>query len=147
MFDDIKFLEVQVNRAPRWHLPGLLLIGDAAHAMSPMGGVGVNYAIQDAVAAANILYSVLLQNQRCGTPVPERLLRSIQRRRELPTALIQMLQRVAQNRLVEPALHGRVSQVPTFARIMQRIGPLRRLFLRLLTVGIRQEHIQTPERR
>jgi 2-polyprenyl-6-methoxyphenol hydroxylase-like FAD-dependent oxidoreductase len=144
-FDDIKFLEVQVNRAPRWHLPGLLLIGDAAHAMSPMGGVGVNYAIQDAVASANILYTALLQSQQRGTQLPERLLREVQSRRELPTALIQLLQRIAQNRLVEPALHGRVSQVPTFARFMQRIGPLRRLFLRLLTIGIRQEHIHVPQ--
>jgi 2-polyprenyl-6-methoxyphenol hydroxylase-like FAD-dependent oxidoreductase len=144
-FDDVKFLEVQVNRAPSWHLPGLLLIGDAAHAMSPMGGVGVNYAIQDAVATANILYASLKQCQRQESALPERLLKAVQKRREFPTAVIQMLQRVAQNRLVEPALHGHVSQVPAFARFMQRFGPLRRLFLRLLTVGIRQEHIHTPE--
>jgi 2-polyprenyl-6-methoxyphenol hydroxylase-like FAD-dependent oxidoreductase len=145
-FEDIKFLEVQVNRAPRWHLPGLLLIGDAAHAMSPMGGVGVNYAIQDAVAAANLLYSTLIRCQQQGVHLPESKLKAVQSRREFPTALIQLLQRVAQNRLVEPALHGRVSQVPAFARFMQRFGPLRRLFLRILTVGIRQEHIHVPEK-
>lgn len=142
-FDDIKFLEVQVNRAPRWHLPGLLLIGDSAHAMSPMGGVGVNYAIQDAVAASNILSGPLKEAQNLGGEIPERLLRSVQRRRLLPTAVIQLLQRIAQERLVEPALHGKVSAVPKFARIMQRIGPLRRLFLRVLVVGIRQERIET----
>jgi 2-polyprenyl-6-methoxyphenol hydroxylase-like FAD-dependent oxidoreductase len=140
-FDDVKFLEVQVNRARRWHLPGLLLIGDAAHAMSPMGGVGVNYAIQDAVAAANILSPALVRSQQDGTRIPESLLHAVQRRRALPTAVIQGLQRVAQSRLVEPALHGRASAVPKFAKMMQRFGPLRRLFLRLLSVGIRQEHI------
>jgi 2-polyprenyl-6-methoxyphenol hydroxylase-like FAD-dependent oxidoreductase len=145
-FDDVKFLEVQVNRAPRWYVPGLLLIGDAAHAMSPMGGVGVNYAIQDAVAAANILYPALLRAQQNGTAVPQRALHAVQRRRELPTAFIQALQRIAQARLVEPALRGKVSAVPKFARLLQRFGPLRRLFLRVLTVGIRQEHIAVPER-
>ncbi len=146
-FDDIKFLEVQVNRAPRWHLPGLLLIGDSAHAMSPMGGVGVNYAIQDAVAAANILSGPLKEAQHTGGEVPERFLGAVQRRRWLPTAVIQLLQRVAQARLVEPALHGKVSAVPAFAKIMQRIGPLRRLFLRILAVGIRHERIEAPPTR
>jgi len=141
-FEDIKFLEVQVNRARRWHLPGLLLIGDAAHAMSPMGGVGVNYAIQDAVAAANILTPALLRVQRDGGHIPERLLSAVQKRRELPTRFIQAVQRVAQNRLIEPALRGDVSGVPKVARFMQRFGPLRRLFLRILSVGIRQEHIE-----
>jgi 2-polyprenyl-6-methoxyphenol hydroxylase-like FAD-dependent oxidoreductase len=145
-FEDIKFLEVQVNRAPRWHLSGLLLIGDAAHAMSPMGGVGVNYAIQDVVAAANLLYSTLIRCQQQGVHLPESKLKAVQNRREFPTAVIQLLQRAAQNRLVEPALHGRVSQVPAFARFMQRFGPFRWLFLRILTVGIRQEHIHVPEK-
>jgi len=141
-FDDIKFLEVQVNRAKRWHLPGLLLIGDAAHAMSPMGGVGVNYAIQDAVAAANILTPALLRVQHDGGHVPEGLLAAVQRRRELPTKVIQTIQRVAQNRLIEPALRGDVSGVPRLARVLRRFGPLRRAFLRVMSVGIRQEHIQ-----
>lgn len=141
-FDDLKFLEVQVNRAPRWHLPGLLLIGDSAHAMSPMGGVGVNYAIQDAVAAANILSEQLKEAQASGAEIPERLLRAVQRRRLLPTAVIQKLQRVAQERLVDPALHGKVSGVPRFARTLQRFGPLRRLFLHVLVVGVRQERIK-----
>lgn len=145
-FDDVKFLEVQVNRAPRWYAPGLLLIGDAAHAMSPMGGVGVNYAIQDAVATANILYPALVRSQRDGSAVPLHDLRAVQRRREVPTAFIQALQRIAQARLIEPALRGNVSAVPNFARFLQRFGPLRRLFLRVLTIGIRQEHIAVPER-
>lgn len=140
-FDDIKFLEVQVNRAKRWYMPGLLLIGDAAHAMSPMGGVGVNYAIQDAVATANILAPALLDAQQHDTAIPVRLLRKVQRRRKLPTAVIQAVQRVAQNRLIEPALRGNPSAVPRFARFLQRVGPLRRLFLRVMSVGVRQEHI------
>jgi len=143
-FEDIKFLEVQVDRAKRWHLPGLLLIGDAAHAMSPLGGVGINYAIQDAVAAANLLSPALLRSQRDRSEIPERALRAVQRRREFPTAVIQGLQRLAQDRLIEPALHGRVSGIPKLAKIMQRVGPLRRLFLRVLAVGVRQEHIHIP---
>jgi 2-polyprenyl-6-methoxyphenol hydroxylase-like FAD-dependent oxidoreductase len=143
-FDDIKFLEVQVNRAPRWHQPGLLLIGDAAHAMSPIGGVGVNYAIQDAVAAANLLADHLLRAQRSGTPVPEEALHRVQRRRMLPTVVIQTLQRIMQARLIEPALRGHVSAVPRVARVLQRVGPLRRLFVRTLIVGVRPERIETP---
>lgn len=143
-FDDIKFLEVQVNRAPRWHLPGFLLIGDAAHAMSPMGGVGVNYAVQDAVATANILAAPLLRAQRDGQPLPERLLSKVQRRRQFPTVVIQNLQRIGQQRLIEPALLGRVTAVPKFARFMQHVGPVRRLLLRKMALGVRQEHIESP---
>ena len=143
-FDDIKFLEVRVNRAPRWHVPGLLLIGDAAHAMSPMGGVGINYAIQDAVAAANILCPGLLRAQRDGTPISDDVLHAVQRRRIFPTAFIQALQRIAQARFIDPALHGEVSAFPKFIKTLQRIGPLRRLFLRVLSVGVRPEHIHLP---
>lgn len=143
-FDDIKFLEVQVNRAERWHLPGLLLIGDAAHAMSPIGGVGINYAIQDAVATANILGGPLRRAQRDGQPLPESLLTAVQRRRQFPVAVIQKFQLIAQSRLIEPALRGRVTAVPKFAKVMQRFGPLRRFLLRKLAAGVRPEHVRLP---
>ncbi|TDC39693.1 FAD-dependent oxidoreductase [Micromonospora sp. KC213] len=143
-FDNVSVLDVRVNRAPRWHLPGLLLIGDAAHAMSPLGGVGINLAIQDAVATANILYPALLRAQRTGTPVPEKLLHDVQRRRELPTRVIQSLQRAAQQRLIDPVLRGAEFKVPPLVGVLRRIPQLRRRALRTFALGIRQEHVRTP---
>lgn len=93
--DALSFLDVRVDRLRRWHAPGLLIIGDAAHCMSPVGGVGVNLAVQDAVAAANTLVEPLLRCQRDGIPVPRPALAAVQRRRTLPTAATQLLQRVA----------------------------------------------------
>jgi 2-polyprenyl-6-methoxyphenol hydroxylase-like FAD-dependent oxidoreductase len=100
-WDDVKTLEVQVDRLRRWHRPGLLCIGDAAHAMSPIGGVGINLAIQDAVAAANIVAPRLLK----GT-LDERSLARVRWRRWLPTALTQALQRLIQGRVLAPVLRG-----------------------------------------
>ncbi len=99
-FDDVKLLDVRLERLRRWYLDGLLLIGDAAHAMSPVGGVGINLAVQDAVAAARILAPAL----RAGAPVPVAVLRRVQRRRWWPTALVQGAQRLAHRRILGPAL-------------------------------------------
>jgi len=101
-WDDIKLLSVSVDRLEQWWRPGLLCIGDAAHAMSPIGGVGINLAVQDAVAAARILAPAL----RAGGPVPVPVLRRVQLRRWWPTALIQAGQRVAHRRILGPVLQG-----------------------------------------
>jgi 2-polyprenyl-6-methoxyphenol hydroxylase-like FAD-dependent oxidoreductase len=102
-FDDVKLLDVRLERLRRWYADGLLLIGDAAHAMSPVGGVGINLAVQDAVAAARILAPAL----RAGGPVPVPVLRAVQRRRWWPTALVQAAQRLAHRRILGPALAAR----------------------------------------
>src|SRR5205085_11454964 len=99
--DDVKHLDVRVDRLRPWHADGLLCIGDAAHAMSPLGGVGINLAVQDAVAAANILAEPL----RRGA-VTEETLAAIQKRREFPTRMTQRVQLVLQNNLIGPALQG-----------------------------------------
>jgi len=139
-WDDVRSLEVQVNRLRRWHAPGLLLIGDAAHAMSPIGGVGINLAIQDAVAAANLLVEPL----RSGR-VTERALARVRRRRWLPTVVTQTVQRVVQRRLLGPVLQG---QGPGAAlgplRRVARLGFVRRLPARLVGVGVLPEHVRTP---
>lgn len=140
-FQDTRFLEVRVDRLRRWHAPGLLLIGDAAHAMSPIGGVGINLAVQDAVAAANALTGRLARAQRSGEPVPESALAAIQRRRWLPTVVTQAFQRLAQRRAIDRALGG--GKVPDYRRIA-RLGGMQRLMGRLVGVGIRPEHVRTP---
>ncbi len=104
-FDDVKLLDVRLERLRRWYLDGLLLIGDAAHAMSPVGGVGINLAVQDAVAAARILAPAL----QAGAPVPVAMLRRVQRRRWWPTALVQGAQRLAHRRILGPALAARAA--------------------------------------
>ena len=104
-WDHVKLLTVAVDRLPRWHKPGLICIGDAAHAMSPIGGVGINLAIQDAVAAANILATPL----RAGT-VTEATLAAIQKRRSLPIRVIQRLQVFMQNNLIDKVLRARAAQ-------------------------------------
>ncbi len=105
-FDDVKLLDVRLDRLRRWYADGLLLIGDAAHAMSPVGGVGINLAVQDAVAAARILAPAL----RAGGPVPVTVLRRVQLRRWWPTALIQAGQRLAHRRILRPVLAGGVGE-------------------------------------
>ena len=142
-WDDVQMLEVQVNRLRRWHLPGLLLIGDAAHAMSPVGGVGINLAIQDAVAAANLLAGPLLR----GTLTTDDLAR-VRRRRWLTTAVIQTLQRLIQGRVIRPALtSGRTFRPPRLVRYAARVSPLRRLPARLVGLGLRPEHARVGTRR
>jgi 2-polyprenyl-6-methoxyphenol hydroxylase-like FAD-dependent oxidoreductase len=138
-FDAVRFLDVHVNRLPRWHLPGLLVIGDAAHAMSPMGGVGINLAIQDAVATANLLAEPLVRAQRNGTAIPETMIAAVQRRRWLPTVATQAGQRFAQRLTVERALHGGVT--PDYSAVLKS-RRVRIMLSRLIGVGIRPEHVR-----
>jgi 2-polyprenyl-6-methoxyphenol hydroxylase-like FAD-dependent oxidoreductase len=140
-WNDIKLLTVQVDRLERWHRPGLLCIGDAAHAMSPVGGVGINLAIQDAVATANLLAKPLRNG--CVTSGD---LQMLQRRREWPTKVIQRLQVVIQKRVLSRALENKgTSRVPWIVRLLQRRPTLRGIPARLVGIGIRPEHIHSPE--
>jgi 2-polyprenyl-6-methoxyphenol hydroxylase-like FAD-dependent oxidoreductase len=137
-WDQVKLLTVAVNRLEQWELPGLLLIGDAAHAMSPIGGVGINLAIQDAVAAANILVPKL----RAGG-VTQADLHAVQRRRELPTKLTQAMQTAIQNRVISNVLRATATpRPPWFARMLDRIAILRRIPARVLGMGFRPEHVR-----
>jgi len=137
-WDDVKLLSVAVNRVREWWRPGLLLIGDAAHAMSPIGGVGINLAIQDAVATANILASHLRQ----GAPGPD-VLRLVQRRRETPTRLTQGLQVLIQNRIIRRllAMHG-TPKVPLALRLLQEVPHLRRIPAWVIGLGFLPEHVR-----
>jgi 2-polyprenyl-6-methoxyphenol hydroxylase-like FAD-dependent oxidoreductase len=139
----VKLLTVRVDRLARWHRPGLLCIGDAAHAMSPVGGVGINLAIQDAVAAANIL-AAPLRDGRLTSAHLER----VQRRRMLPTRLTQRFQLLVQTRVITQVL-GRAEPLPPprLVRWLARCALLRRLPARLIGIGVRPEHVRTPERR
>jgi len=138
-WDKVKLLTVVVDRLRQWYRSGLLCIGDAAHAMSPVGGVGINLAVQDAVAAANVLWQPL----RSGTLTTEAL-REVQRRREFPTRFTQRVQIVMQNQIIGPALKGSRPRAPLLMKIMQ--WPLlRRIPGRVLALGVRPEHIRTPE--
>lgn len=143
-FDDTSVLEVQLNRLRRWHRPGLLVIGDAAHAMSPVGGVGINLAVQDAVAAANLLATPLRRSQYHGEPVDDRLLARIQRRRTPPTVATQLFQQAIQARLIRPALTGAEAKVPLPMRVMSNFRPTRIAFSRFVALGARPEHVRTP---
>ena len=141
-WDDVKLLSVAVDRLQRWHRPGLLCIGDAAHAMSPIGGVGINLAIQDAVAAANILARPLSE----GT-VGEDDLSAVQRRREFPTRATQSLQVFLQNRVISRVLANRRGvRAPLLLRLLSRWPYLRRFPARIVGVGFRPEHVRTPVR-
>ena len=137
-WDDVKLLTVAVNRLDTWYRPGLLFIGDAAHAMSPVGGVGINLAIQDAVATANIL----VPRMRQGAATLDDL-RTLQRRRELPTRLTQRTQVLIQNRVISNVLRGTMTPKPPLAvRILGRYALLRRLPARAVGMGFRPEHIR-----
>ena len=134
----IKLLTVQVDRLPRWYRPGLLCIGDAAHAMSPVGGVGINLAIQDAVATANLLAAPLREDRLTTDD-----LRRVQRRREWPTRLTQRLQMFIQNRVIRSVLGstGRLAP-PLLLRLIARFPLLTRIPARLIGIGFRPEHVQ-----
>jgi 2-polyprenyl-6-methoxyphenol hydroxylase-like FAD-dependent oxidoreductase len=139
-WDDLKLLTVQVNRLRRWYRAGLLCIGDAAHAMSPVGGVGINLAIQDAVAAANIL---------SGGAFDIESLRGVQARRELPTRVTQTFQVAVQNFILQRLLAqagevGDALKPPFAARMLGRFAFLRRIPARMIGMGVRPEHIRSP---
>jgi 2-polyprenyl-6-methoxyphenol hydroxylase-like FAD-dependent oxidoreductase len=140
-FDQIKLLTVTVDRLTQWAKAGLLCIGDAAHAMSPIGGVGINLAIQDAVATANLLGPVL----KHGTP-SIRALERVQQRREFPTKVIQTLQVAAQNRLLAPSLASDQTPKPPFIFHLLNDWPwLRQFPARIIGLGIRPEHVRPQQ--
>jgi 2-polyprenyl-6-methoxyphenol hydroxylase-like FAD-dependent oxidoreductase len=138
-FDDVKLLTVAVDRLTDWTRPGLLFIGDAAHAMSPIGGVGINLAIQDAVAAANILARPL--HRRSITRAD---LRRVQKRRTFPTWATQAVQLTIQNQAIDPMLlSGKTPDPPLVLRLMQLLPWLQRIPARVLGMGFRPEHVRT----
>jgi 2-polyprenyl-6-methoxyphenol hydroxylase-like FAD-dependent oxidoreductase len=138
---DISLLSVRVDRLRNWSRPGLLCIGDSAHAMSPVGGIGINLAIQDAVAAANILAEPLRRNQ-----VTQNDLRAVEKRRVRPTRWTQALQVQAHKRVVEPTLKGLVSfdRLPFVVKQLNDHPWLRRFPARLVGMGLRPEHVKIP---
>ena len=138
---DVSLLSVRVDRLRTWWRPGLLCIGDSAHAMSPVGGIGINLAIQDAVAAANILAEPL---SREG--VTTKHLAALQKRRMRPTRWTQALQVQAHKRVVEPTLKGQVTfaKLPLAVRLLNDYPVLRRIPARLIGMGLRPEHVKTP---
>jgi len=140
-WNDVSLLTVKVDRLKKWFRPGLLCIGDSAHAMSPVGGVGINLAIQDAVAAANILAPKLAEGN-----VRESDLESVQRRREFPTRATQKLQIAVQNRVVRRVLGSSNPLKPPFLlRLLGRFPVLRRIPARVIGIGFRPEHIRTRD--
>jgi 2-polyprenyl-6-methoxyphenol hydroxylase-like FAD-dependent oxidoreductase len=136
-WDDVKLLVVQVNRLRRWYRDGLVCIGDAAHAMSPVGGVGINLAIQDAVAAANVLFK---------GDFSEDSLKKIQNRREFPTRVTQRFQLLVQDNILSRALKNADEPLtpPLAARLLSRAPWLRRLPARMVGIGVRPEHVESP---
>jgi len=140
-WSDVSLLTVAVDRLVDWARPGVLCIGDAAHAMSPIGGVGINLAIQDAVATANLLGATLLN----GTPSVDQL-RTVQQRRAFPTRATQWVQLTVQNRIIRNVL-GRDEAVhaPGLLKLLQHWPILRRIPARVIGVGFRPEHIRTPD--
>ena len=140
-WDDVKLLSVTVDRLRQWWRPGLICIGDAAHAMSPIGGVGINLAVQDAVAAANRLAAPLKARS-----VSDEDLRAIEARRTLPVRFTQRLQLTMQNRIIGRALAStQRPKPPLLFKLFDMFPVLRRIPARLLAVGIRPEHVHTPD--
>ena len=142
-FDEVKLLTVSIDRLERWSRPGLVMIGDSAHAMSPIGGVGINLAIQDAVAAANLLAGPLAD----GTLRDDALDR-VRRRRLFPVRATQFLQVQIQNRIIKPLIDGRSSapRAPLPIRLVSRMPWLQRRVAGLIGLGVRPEHVRSPER-
>jgi 2-polyprenyl-6-methoxyphenol hydroxylase-like FAD-dependent oxidoreductase len=140
-WDDVKLLTVAINRLKRWTRPGLLCIGDAAHAMSPVGGVGVNLAVQDAVATANLLAAKLVS----GCPSEDEL-DSVRRRREFPMRMTQAMQVMVQNNIISAALKpgSRPLAAPLFARVVNAVPWLQGITARFVAIGVRPEHVHSP---
>ena len=138
---DLHLLTVKLDRLTTWHRPGLLAIGDAAHAMSPIGGIGINLAVQDAVATANILAGPLARGEDVNG-----LLRQVQERRLFPTRVIQAGQKAAQDRVIGRLLQGTepIRQAPLIVRLFDRYPILRRIPGRIIGVGIRRERVRSP---
>ena len=141
-WDQVKLLSVSLDRLTRWWKPGLLAIGDAAHAMSPVGGVGINLAIQDAVAAANILAGPLARGEDV-----DRLLHQVQDRRMFPTKVIQRGQKTVHDRVLTPLVVRKavLDKVPLVLRLFELIPFLRRIPACLIGLGVRREHIRSPD--
>lgn len=138
--DEVKLLSVSLDRLERWHRPGLLAIGDAAHAMSPVGGVGINLAVQDAVAAANALAGPMLSGLD-----PDQRLHRVQTKRSLPVRLVQAAQKAVQDNLIVPALDARIVRAPTALRLLDRHPALRRIPGRLIGLGVGRERVRSPQ--
>jgi len=139
-WDDIKLLTVRTDRLRTWYRPGLLCIGDAAHAMSPVGGVGINLAIQDAVATANLLWKPLKDNTLTVYDLAR-----VQHRRTFPTRVTQRMQVLAQERVVQPVLSSTQPLAPPWIlRLFNRVPLLQRIPARIVGVGVRPEHVQSP---
>ena len=136
-WEQVKLLTVAVDRVKQWHRPGLLLIGDAAHAMSPIGGIGINLAVQDAVAAANSLAGPLRRRT-----LAERDLAAVQKRREWPTRMTQRMQLAIQNRFLSRVLSGAPLPTPLAIKLLKRFPVLRRIPARLGGMGFRPEHVR-----
>jgi 2-polyprenyl-6-methoxyphenol hydroxylase-like FAD-dependent oxidoreductase len=141
-WDQVKLLSVSLDRLTRWWRPGLLAIGDAAHAMSPVGGVGINLAIQDAVAAANILAGPLAHSEDVDP-----LLKHVQKRRMLPTRIVQAAQKAVHDRVLTPLVVRKavLDKVPLALRLFDRVPLLRRIPALLIGLGVRREHIRSPD--
>ena len=138
---DLHLLTVKLDRLTLWHRPGLLAIGDAAHAMSPIGGIGINLAIQDAVAAANALAGPLAKGQDIDP-----LLHEVQDRRMFPTRVIQGAQKIAQERVIGRVLESTapITQAPLIVRLLDRFPLLRRIPGRIIGLGVRRERVRSP---
>jgi 2-polyprenyl-6-methoxyphenol hydroxylase-like FAD-dependent oxidoreductase len=136
-WEQVKLLTVRVDRLRQWYRPGLLCIGDAAHAMSPVGGVGINLAIQDAVAAANVL---------CNGDFSPRALKALQDRREFPTRVTQQVQVIVQERILSRVLAAKAdaAKPPLVLRLLSRFPVLRQIPARIVAVGVRPEHVRSP---
>jgi 2-polyprenyl-6-methoxyphenol hydroxylase-like FAD-dependent oxidoreductase len=140
-WDDVKLLTVAIDRLEQWYRPGLLCIGDAAHTMSPIGGVGINLAVQDAVAAANLLYEPL----RRGRPSEEELA-AVQRRRVFPMRVIQGIQLFIQDRVIRRVLAStQRPAAPAAFKTLDWLPVLRRIPAYIMGIGVQREHVRTPD--
>jgi 2-polyprenyl-6-methoxyphenol hydroxylase-like FAD-dependent oxidoreductase len=141
-WDDVKLLTVALDRLETWHRPGLLVVGDAAHAMSPVGGIGINVAVQDAVAAANILAEPM-----AGGEDPDPLLAKVQKRRLPAVRLTQRGQKLVQQRIIAPLLAAGEGplKAPAAVRLLGRFKLLRQIPGRLIGFGYRPEHVRSPK--
>lgn len=141
-WDDVKLLTVTVDRLDQWWRPGLLVIGDAAHAMSPIGGVGINLAVQDAVAAANLLAAPLARGANADARLPD-----VQARRMWPVQVTQAAQKLVQNAVIAPLLNSAtpLDKPPMGVRLLGAVPWLRGLPARFIGLGVRPEHVRSPD--